>query len=77
MGRKKLVVQLILLTFACIQAEDEHTYDWREFKFRASSKILNDWAHLEQITRRMVEIFEEKHVSGTNLPISDQSIVIK
>lgn len=57
--------------------EDEVNFDWYEFKYESSSRVFNDLAHLEQITRRMVEIFEEKHVSGTNLPISDQIISIK
>lgn len=59
-----------------IQAHNEN-YEWQTFKYISGSKVIDTWEYLEKVTRKMVEIFEQKHVSGTNLPISDQSINIK
>lgn len=77
-----LVISLFALSVSSVfsQLTKKTPYDpqdWRTFKYEAGSAVLNAYYYQEKVTRRMVQIFEEKHVSGTNLPILDQSIPIK
>uniref|UniRef100_A0A336LPM7 CSON010672 protein n=1 Tax=Culicoides sonorensis TaxID=179676 RepID=A0A336LPM7_CULSO len=71
----KIIFFIVIFNFNLILSKDEQPR-WQEFKYTGSFRIIDYEGYILKIIRRTIEIFEEKHVSGGNLPILDQSIPI-